>query len=268
MRTIILFIIRQHHVLLFLLLTTLSTILTINNNLYQHAVAVNLLSDVTGVLHTINGSIRSYLLTVENNKWLQKENKILYEKVLNHEALDNVNNNNYNVIPANVIYATVNQQNNYIIINKGKKDSVLPDMGVICPQGVVGIVKSCSNHFATVLPIININAHVSVRILNNQYFGTTTWKAKNYQYVNISDIPYHVKLHKGDTVYTSGFSQIFPQGIIVGTIEKYDYSEGTDFYNIEVNLSTDFQKLNQVYVIKNNLKPEFDSLLKSILNAE
>lgn len=230
------------------------------------------MDELTGNIHNGYYSLMQYLNTINENKKLATENALLRKMILNNNKDNNQTiiqtNNNYDLIIANVIYASVFKANNYIIINKGSNDSVKPDMAVICPEGVVGIVKNTSPHFSTVMPIINTNAHISARIKSNQFFGTTTWDGTNSTIVNLSDIPYHVKLHIGDTVITSGFSVIFPENITIGTIAHFDYSEGSDFYNIEVKISTVFHKLNYVYIVKNKLQNEFKEIQKTINNVQ
>lgn len=266
MRTIIRFIVKQHNLLIFIIISISSLILTIKNNDYQKAISVKFFNEVTGNIHQVYFSIVQYINTINENKKLAAENALLRKALLNKKDTGNqiiTNNNQYDLIIANVIYASIFRPNNYLIINKGSLDSIKPDMGVICPEGVVGIIKSTSPHFSVIIPIINTNAHISSRIKNNKYLGTTTWDGINPEIVNLCDIPYHVKLKKGDTIVTSGFSTIFPEGINIGIIKHFDKPEGSNFYNIKIKLNTEFSKINFVYVIKNNLQEEF----KNIQNA-
>lgn len=229
------------------------------------------MDELTGNLHKGYYSFMQYLNTVNENRKLAAENALLRKIILNNKDSNKTiqqTNNNYDLIIANVIYASVYKANNYIIINKGSNDSIKPDMAVICPEGVVGIVKNTSPNFSTVIPIINTNAHISARIKTNQFFGTTTWDGTNSTIVNLSDIPYHVKLRVGDTVITSGFSAIFPENITIGTIVYFDYSEGSDFYNIKVKISTVFNKLDYVYVVKNKLQNEYKEIQKTMKNVQ
>ncbi len=273
MRTVLRFIIKQHNLLLFFLLEIFAISLTIRNNDYQRAISFNVFDEITGNIHNVYYEIRKYFFTVEENSRLAKENALLRAELLN-KISDSLTPSThfkepvYQLIPANIVYATVYSANNYLILNKGSNDSIEPDMGVICPTGVIGIVKTVSPNFSTVIPIINVNAHISAKVKRNQYFGTTSWDAKSSSYVNLSDIPYHVKLKKGDTIVTSGFSTIFPEGIMIGTIENFNFNEGNDFYFIEVKLSTEFNKINHVYVIRNKLKKEFNEIEKEIKDAQ
>jgi len=270
MRTILRFIIKQHNLLVFLILAIFSLILTIRNNDYQRAFSIKIVSELTGNIYKSYYSFKQYLNTINENKKLAYENAFLRKLILNRKDTNKAytSSANYDLIVANVIYANVYTANNYLMINKGSNDSIKPDMAVICPEGVVGIVKTTSPHFATVIPIINVNAHISARIKTNKYFGTTTWDGKNSNIVNLSDIPYHFKLHLGDTIITSGFSAIFPEGINIGTISHFDYSEGSDFYNIQVKLTTQFNKLDFVYVVRNKYQNELKTLEKTLLNAQ
>ncbi len=271
MRTILRFIIKQHNLLVFLIISVFCLVLTIRNNDYQKAVSVKFFDEVTGNIHHGYFSIVQYLNTINENKKLATENALLRKALLNKKDTGNqiiTNNNQYDLIIANVIYASVFRSNNYLVINKGSLDSIKPDMGVICPEGVVGIIKSTSPHFSVIIPVINTNAHISSRIKTNKYFGTTTWDGINPEVVNLSDIPYHVKLKQGDTVITSGFSAIFPEGINIGTIKHFDNSEGSDFYNIEIKLSTEFSKINFVYIVKNKLQEEFKNIQNTSDNAQ
>jgi rod shape-determining protein MreC len=270
MRTILRFIYKQHNLILFLLIEIFCLAITIKNNDYQNAVGFSIIEEFSGSIHKIYHSVYRFINTVDENKKLAHENAFLKAKLLN---IANINENNiiykdtYDLIPTNIVFANVFSSNNYIIINKGKNDSIEADMGVICPTGVVGIVKNVSPNFATVIPIINVNAHISARIKTNQYFGTTNWDGKDFKYINLADIPYHVKLKKGDTVITSGFSTIFPEGIEIGIIENFDFNEGNDFYNIVVRLSTEFNKINHVYVVRHKKKNEFKQIENEIKNV-
>lgn len=269
MRTVLKFIIRQHNVIIFLLLETLCIFLTIKYNEYHENSSFSFFKDITGHVHTAYYSIKKYIGTIEENRLLAEENsrlRTLLASAVHDSVRSTVAKYNIQYIPAKIVYATTRTANNYLIIDKGLNDSIMPDMGVISPNGVVGIVKDVSDNFSTVLPIINVNAHISARIKTNSYFGTTVWDGKNSKIINLADIPYHVKLNKGDTVITSGFSAIFPEGIEIGTIVEFDYNEGNDFYNIKVQLKTDFNNINHVYVIRNLLQKEYKQIEQTIKN--
>ncbi len=220
-------------------------------------------------------SVTEYLNVKNENKKLAQENVELrqllksnyIENVINpSHVIDSMYKQKYDYFTARVINNSVNNQNNLITIDKGRNQGVRPDMAVICSQGIVGIVKDASSNFSIVIPVININAHISAKIKKNGYFGTISWDGISYQATQLNEIPFHIKLAVGDTIVSSGFSSIFPEGIMIGTIKKFDLNEGNNFYNIEVKLSTDFMSLNYVYIISNLLKEEQGKLENSTKN--
>ena len=68
-----------------------------------------------------------------------------------------------------------------------------------------------------------------------------------------------MNIQQGDTIVPSGYSTIFPEGILVGTVTAFEVEE-SNFFKIEVELSVDFNQLNWVYVIRNLLEVEQDDL--------
>jgi rod shape-determining protein MreC len=128
-------------------------------------------------------------------------------------------------------------------------------MGVISDQGLVGIVLESSANFATVIPIINRDFKLSVKIKSNNYAGILQWEGGSPLNAILTEIPFHVSLSEGDTILTSGFSSIFPEGIEVGTIESFSLERG-NFYDIRIRLFTDFQRLYHVNIIRNSRQEE------------
>jgi rod shape-determining protein MreC len=140
-------------------------------------------------------------------------------------------------------------------LDRGKKDGVFKDMGVISDMGLVGIVYESSNNFSTVIPVINRNFRQSVKIKSNNYAGILQWEGSSPLYAMLTEIPFHVDIRERDTIVTSGFSSIFPEGILVGEIESFSLEQG-NFYDIRIRLSTDFQSLFHVNVIRNYRQEE------------
>jgi rod shape-determining protein MreC len=137
-------------------------------------------------------------------------------------------------------------------------------MAVLGPQGIVGKVKITSEHFSVVTSILNIDIMVSGLLKRTGYYGTIQWDGNDPDLIDLKFIPRHVKPLKGDTIVTSGYSGIFPEGIMVGTIERVNLPEGAPFYELKVKLTQDFRKLSFVSVIKSNLYNEIDSLEQQI----
>jgi len=151
---------------------------------------------------------------------------------------------------------SINKRNNTITIDKGSLAGIMPGMGVVDDQGIVGIVTSCTKNFSVVMSLLNGNAQISAAVKRNNYFGSIQWKNFNAEKINLEDVPKHADLLVGDSIITSGFSSIFPKGIPIGVIEKFNLVGGSNFYNVSVKLHNDISNLRYVYVIKNVLKEE------------
>jgi len=159
-----------------------------------------------------------------------------------------------------VVNSSVNRQLNYLTLNKGKKDGILPEMGVLNEQGLVGVVKNVSDHFSTVVPIINLTFTVSAELQRTGNFGLLKWDGNDHRYCLLNDVPGHVDVKLGDTLVTRSSSAIYPRGVLIGTVHKVEQKPGSNFHHIEVELGNDFNKLRYVYVVDNLLKAEQKNL--------
>lgn len=265
MRNLLNFILNNHFFILFILLEIVALSLLFQHNNYQQAIAFNFSRNISGYINSRIFSFKQYLDLHEANKALVEENSRLHNNLLSsykqnirtseRVEFDSAWTKQYNFIPARVISNSVNKQNNFISLDKGKVHGVRPDMAVISHDGVVGIVSGVSSHFSTVIPLLNIDLRISSKIKNTGYFGSLHWDGKDPRTAVLHEIPHHVTLNRGDTIVTSGFSAIFPEGISVGTISDYDI-KGGNFFTISVDLSTDFRNLNHTYVIENIFREE------------
>ena len=145
-------------------------------------------------------------------------------------------------------------------LNRGSVHGIKPNMGIIGGDGVVGVVKDVSEHFCTAVPLINTSFRVSGRLKSNMNFGPVEWKGSDYRYTYLGDIPRHVEITIGDTVVTDSRSQVFPQGILIGTVESFDLQEDQNFNELKLKVSTDFSSLDHVYIIKDMMKLELQEL--------
>jgi len=166
----------------------------------------------------------------------------------------------FDFIAAKVISNSIHKQKNYLMLNKGKNQGVKENMGVIGPDGAVGIVHSVSYDFCTVIPIININSRISAKLKKNNELGTLSWDGVNDNYGQLLSIETYIPLHVGDSIITSGFSHIFPEGIMLGKIQDYHKIKGDNNYAISVKLSTVFSKLQYVSIGRNRYYDELQML--------
>ncbi len=232
-------------------------------NPFQHSGFMGLSRNVKAVLYNQMEELRSYLYLKEENEDLLYENTRLRNKLakktdyfviqsdtLKSDTIPEEKADQFHYIPAKIINNSTNKQFNYITLNKGRLQGVSKDMGVISEKGVTGIVLDVSDNFATVIPVLNRNFRLSGKIKKNNYFGILEWNGQSTEFVNLREIPIHVDIQKGDTIVTSGYSAIFPEGIMVGFIDNYKIREG-NFYEISVRLATNFHTLYHLNVIQN-----------------
>jgi len=267
MRNLLRFIVKNHFGILFIILEFFALIILIQNNDYQKASAMNLIQRIDGYFHQKSFRIKKYFHLEEENERLINENLRLRNIVANIDynllktevELDTSLKNQFDIIPAKVINNSTNKQYNYITLNKGRKDGIFPDMGVVSPDGVVGVVKSCSNNFSKVLSVLNRDYGVTATHKKSDAFGPIVWEGRNYRVVNLKDIPFHIQLNEGDSIVTSEYSSVYPEGIMVGFIKDFEL-EGANYFDIKVELATDFKRLVNVYVIRNNFQEEIKTL--------
>ncbi len=254
----------------FLLLELLCAWMLIENNQYQSTRYFNTSNKLAANIISTSQSIKEYFslrdinseLANENaalRKKLEQRNQILYSLELN-QIKDPTIVNRFDFISAKVINNSTQLYKNFITINRGKAYGVEPGMAVISNEGAVGKVKSVSEHYSVIISLLNIDDQVSSKIKRTGHFGTVQWDGSDSKLIDLKYIPRHVMPLVGDTVVTSGFNAVFPDGIMIGIIKKVKLSEEAPFYQLKVELSQDFGKLSFVEVVKSNLKVEQDSL--------
>lgn len=270
MRSLFRYLIKNYAFVLFVALEIIAFTMIFNNNRYQKAKYLNSANRLTGgIYNTFNGVVHYFELSRVNEE-LSAENArlktLLYNDPHFEIAEDSVirwaytPDSAYQFVSARVINNSVNNPHNYITLNKGRKDGLEPDQGIVSDVGIVGVITNVSESYAVGLSVLNRRWSVSAKLKGTGYFGSLYWSGNDYKVASLMEIPFHVNIHKGDTVVTSGYSSVFPEGIMIGTIKDFEQDAGENYYNIEVDLSTDFKSLNYVEVIKNLNIQEIDEL--------
>lgn len=270
MRSLLDFIKRYNYIFLFLLLEVLAIIMMVRNSYYQSSRIIRWSNNIAGAWCQQTDNLTSYFgLKAENDK-LATENAMLrahlQESYLSYSDSifaihDTVYRQRYSYTEAEVIKNSNNGQSNYLMINKGVLQGVETDMAVISPQGIVGVVVNTTRNFATVMPVQHPDSRNSVKLKRTGSSGSLIWEGGDYRYAYMVDVPSTYKLYLNDTVVTSGFAHDFPEGIMVGYVDKLYLLKGTGFYKVKIRLATDFSALQHVYVIDNHFKNEQDSLM-------
>jgi rod shape-determining protein MreC len=169
---------------------------------------------------------------------------------------DTIYKQQYEYIPAIVVNNSITKRNNYITLNRGSDHGIVPEMGVISESGIVGIVMNVSEHYCTVLSLLNNNCKISAKIKKNGAFGSLVWDGNDPRYARLLDVNKHVPITGNDEIITSNFSTIFPEGIPIGRIYSHSLDAGYNFHTIKVELNTDFGTVSSVYIIRNLIKNE------------
>lgn len=265
MRGLFRFLLRNYFLMMFLALEAISLVLIISFNNYQRVTFINSSNNFAGNIYERFSTLDDYFSLGNTNRKLAAENAALKKKLaflaMSQEKYpvnrpDTVDAPAYYFTSAKVISNSVNKQFNYITINKGSRHGIKPDMGIINSEGVVGVITNVSQNYSTGLSLLNKRLSIPAKITKNNYFGALVWDGEHYNTADLKEIPFHIIVNVGDTVVTSGYSNIFPEGIMIGTIKQFDVESGTNFYNIKVELSTDFKTLKYVEVVKNTRREE------------
>ena len=282
MKNLLAFITKYYHWLMLLLLETASGVMLFQYNSYQGSVWFTTANAVVGKVYEWDAAVRSFFLLTRVNEELTLRNFYLERQVsqlrrlygdmtrdttvLERQELEFLSQ--YKLIPAKVVSNTINKRDNFITIDRGEADGVERDMGVACGNGVVGVVYLTSAHYAVVIPVLNVtSSRISCAIRGRGYFGYLQWYGGDPSVAYVEDIPRHARFKRGDWVETSGYSAIFPSGILVGKIEKiYNSTDGLS-YRLKVRLSTDFACLRDVTVISDKTIGERLRLLEQVKDS-
>jgi rod shape-determining protein MreC len=265
MRALFRLIVKYHFALTFLILQFVCFYLIVTYNKHHKAVFFSSSNYFVGELNEFVTGITDYFYLDDSNEQLVKENTHLrhllkssykHNKISYIELHDTAYIQQYTYQPAKVIRNSVDKEHNFITIDRGSRHGIEPEMGVISPSGVVGIINKVSYNYSTAISVLNKNLKISAKVKKNNYFGTLNWKGADISTAMLEDIPHHVSLEEGDSIVTSGYSAIFPEGIYLGEISEFQLVEGNNFYDIEVDLSMDFNNLFYVYIVTNYMKEE------------
>ena len=262
MQNLLDFIVKYKHWFLFILLECFSLSLMFRFNSYQGSVFFTTANSmVGGIYSTVNG-VTSYVSLGEVNAQLENENeqmradlyemkRLLAERHIDTLQFNGFHKSKFHFVGAKVINASTNKSNNTLTLNKGSKDGIRPEMGVLCSSGVVGIVYLTSERYSIVIPLINTNSKVSCRLGKSNYFGTLEWHHGDATHAQMTGVPLHVKIKPGQLVETNGFSDIFPSAIPIGRVESVEPASDGLSHLITVKLTTDYSSLQNVSVITN-----------------
>jgi rod shape-determining protein MreC len=273
MKNLVNFILKNAHWLLFFVLAFFSLYLSIHNNEFQRSKYLSVFQEIAGKVYAVSNGVESYINLKTINSDLIQRIAVLEQELkdakLKTEALsewlspmdayhfEGVYPNAYSYLQARVVNNQIARMgNNYITLNKGTLAGIEEDMGVLSPTGIVGVVISVSPHFSKVIPILNPKYQPSCKIKGTNFSGTLSWDGEDPRYTSLKELPQHALFNIGDTVVTSGFSTVFPEGVLVGTVETTFKKKGENYNSLKVKLFTNFSALGEVLIAVNALKEE------------
>ena len=258
MRNLVLLFIRFGHFILFVLLELFCLYLIVNYNRKQRDIWSNSANIFWGYTAEKWNDWTNYLSLQDKMDELALENAKLKEKLINYELRpivekDTLNSANYQyeLLTARVVGNSTDRANNYLTINKGTKDGIYADMGVISKDGIVGIVRDANEKYAVINSLLHRRTYISAMLKSTGAYGELRWLGTNPQVVNLTSIEKHNKVAVGDTIITSSYSTHFPMGLMIGVVEETKLPSGDNFHEIKVRLSNDFGALRYVEVVRN-----------------
>lgn len=276
MQQIIFFFIRNKNFLLFCLLFAISIGFTINSHSYHKTKFVNSANFLSGGIYSAKSNITAYFDLKEENTLLVEENIRLREQIqltkaqIATQPIDSsiIVDSQFSYVGAKVINNSYSKSKNRITLKAGSNDSIKADMGVITSKGIVGIVSSVSRNYSSVQSILNTKSQINARLEKTNHFGTLVWDTKDPNTVQLIEIPRLAPVALGDTIVTDGKSTIFPEGIMIGTVQQFDLLEDEDYYQINVKLFNDMTSLRHVYIIDNKDREEIESIENGLDDVE
>lgn len=276
MRNLINFLLKHSSWIVFIIYAVLCCLLLFGRNPYQRSVYFSSANRVAVVVYDLQSEVTNYLGLRKANRELQLRNGELEMEVINLKAqlnsyraaagadtipFDSVLHD-YDFVVARVVNNSVAQINNYITIDKGRAEGVAQGMGVVDQNGVVGIINVVGEHHAVAISVLNPKLRLSCKVKGSDYFGSLVWDAVDPHYAVLEEMPRHVEFAPGDTIITSGYSSVFPEGLMVGVVSDYKKQRDDNFYALRVALSPDFGCLGFVRIISNSQKGEQERLEK------
>ena len=273
------FLAKHNYWFVFLVLEVVSMVLLFRYNSYQGSVWFSSANAVTGKVYEWDSAVESYFSLSGVNSQLTQRNAFLEQQVRmlddsiarltrsQEAAVTRLSSmvpfQGCRLIPAKVVANMVNRYDNLITIDKGSADGVKRDMGVVCGMGVVGIVYLVSEHYSIVIPALNSHSNISCTIQRRGYFGYLRWRGGSSQLAYLEDVPRHAHFKLGDNVVTSGYSSVFPPGVMVGKVlHVFNSADGLS-YRVQVKLSTDFARLRDVCLVDDSALQERIDLMRA-----
>lgn len=280
MRNLLNFFLKNGYWFLFILLEVACLILLFRFNNYQGSVVFTSANKFSGCIYNLSAEVSSYFklgtintsltrqnidLQVENQRLRKQLDQLMSDSSVT-QLTTSLSSQNYQLIPARIINNSLNKPDNYITLNKGRADGVEAEMGVVNGNGIIGIIYMTSEHYSLAISLLNSKSSISCKFKHNDYFGYLKWRGNDPQYAFLEDLPRHALFQQGDTIVTSGHSAVFPQGLMVGTVDSIADSKDGLSYLLKIRLMANFACMDNAIIISDKGKKELQDLESSIVN--
>jgi rod shape-determining protein MreC len=235
-------------------------------------------NELTGNVYKQYNTLEYYFKLKETNDSLVKANEKLYNKLkqdfevpdtLNLSVIDTIKIDSlekyrkFLYMRAKVVANSVHLPNNYMELSRGSRQGVSRDLGVIDENNnVVGTVIDVSNNYAVVMPLLHMQSNTSARLKKTGEEGSVVWDGKESNMILLKNISKAVKVMRGDSVVTSGFTDRFPYGLLIGTVAGILPDKKSNTNTLKVKTAANFYNVQFVYIINNILKEEPSQLLQ------
>jgi len=239
-------------------------------NSYHHVSFANSSNVLVGGLYEMSSNITGYFHLKKENQQLVFQNKVLKKSLVGHEIKvgelftkvdDTLYLQQYTFLNAKVVASSRNSRKNYLTINRGLENNILPEMGVVGPKGIIGITTSSSSYYTSVRPIIHEDFKLEIVHEASKSFGFVSWtKDDDWKTATVIDVPNYIEVKKGDRIVTRGSNGLFPYGELVGFVDNVIKVPGTTYLEIRIKLAEDFSNVYNVQVIDNVLKEDLEKL--------
>lgn len=265
MRNLLVLFLRYNFVLYFIVLELICASLIIQNNNFHKSSYINSSNYLAGGLYDKAWSLKQFFSLRQQNITLLEQNAKLKTRIKNDTISSSSDSlllltidttSQYIYIPAIVVNNSVNKRMNYLTINKGSKHGIKKEMGVIDQRGVIGVIHNVSANYSTIRSILHTESMISAGLKNTAYYGSLVWQGKYPTVVRLKDIPKHANIQIGDSIVTTAYSSIFPEGIPIGTVQSVIEKDELSFKELDVKLINDLSNSVYVYAIENKLKEE------------
>lgn len=257
---------------LFIVLQIICFTLIINYNKTQNEIFFNSSNVYIAKIGSLTTKAKNFANIGQVNDSLQRENANLIENLIRIEYInENIPSldsffTQYSLIPTTICNNTFHLRNNHLTLCKGEREGIQTNMGVISDRGIVGIIRNTSENYAHVISILHSQTRISCAIKSKKGFGNLVWKNMDPLRMTMESLPKHESVTIGDTIITSGYSTMFPKGILIGKVESFLLVPGSNSYEITVKLFKNPTSIQYAYVIQNRFGNEQTNLENQIKN--